>query len=158
MRLFFCTSLLLASTLAFPKHDPRDQPWNDTATTGPNAVTRIRLNPTAVRNLSDSDYVTWTIPNAAKADFKNSGNGSSLSFSLSTASGTLGGNSYKAVYTCVIASLGERVIAEGISTKTDAGDDVGGVAVTLTISGLSAGEHSILAWHNAWDKLKATAN
>lgn len=76
---------------------------------------------------------------------------------LSVPSGKLNGNTNKVVYTRIISSLGERVIAEGISTKNDNGDNVGGVAIRLSISGLPEGKHSLLTWHNAWDKLSAVA-
>ncbi|KAF2818474.1 family 1 polysaccharide lyase [Ophiobolus disseminans] len=156
MRLLFGVALLCASTSCAAKHTLRGQTGNETTSASPPNTVRIRLNPAGVRDYADSDYATWTVPNAAKADFKSSGN-TSLSFTLTAASGKLSGNSNKAVYTRVISSLGERIVGQGVSTKTDAGDDVGGVPLTLTISGLSAGQHTILAWHNAWDKLNGTA-
>lgn len=121
------------------------------------SATRIRLNPASVRDSGDDDFTTWTVPNAASASFESSNSGVNLSFSLSAATGKLNGNSYKVVYTRLISSLGERLVAEGISTQSASGDNVGGVAVKLSITGLSAGEHSLLAWHNAWDAQNATA-
>lgn len=130
---------------------------NETTSSLSNSTIRIRLNPAAVRNLDDNDFVTWTVPNTASADFR-ADNGTVLSFSLSAASGKLNGNYNKAVYTRMISSLGERVVAEGISTQTDNGDNVGGVPITLSISGLPTGGHTLLTWHNAWDKLNDTAS
>lgn len=117
---------------------------------------RIRLNPAKIRDLGDEDFITWTVPNAALSEFavKNT----SLNFKLSVSRGRLSGNYNKAVYTRMVSSLGERVIAEGVTTESDNGDNVGGIAITLVISGMSAGEHSLLTWHNAWDALKQTAS
>lgn len=150
---FLYTSLFLASVTASPQNNARDLSWNNTI---PTTSTRIRLNPATVRNSDDGDYVTWTVPEAARADFTQN-NGTSLSFSLTAVGGKLGGNYNKVVYTRMISSLGERVVAEGISTKSNASANAGGIPLTLTISGLPTGEHTILAWHNAWDKINATA-
>ena len=153
MKLSFLVNLLIAAASALPSNISKGQ--NDTT---PAADTiRVRLNPIAVRDPGETDYVTWTVPNAASTDLR-LGNNTDIAFTLSVASGKLNGNYNKIVYTRIISSLGERVIGEGISTQTDNGDNVGGVPVTLTISGLSAGEHSLLTWHNAWDQLSATAS
>lgn len=147
---------MLGSTTIATVYNARDLRSNITSTPS-SGITRVRLNPANVRDYSDSDYLTWTVPSAAKADFKSGGDNTSLSVSLSVSSGKLSGNSNKAVYTRIISSLGERVVGQGVSTKNDAGDDVSG-PLTLTISGLSAGQHTVLAWHNAWDKLDVTAS
>ncbi|KAF2680830.1 polysaccharide lyase family 1 protein [Lentithecium fluviatile CBS 122367] len=154
MKLLTFTRWLLASAVAAPVHVIRGQSKNETAPSAPFSNVRVRLNPASTRDLGDNDFVTWTVPNAASASFK--GNGS-ISYALAAASGKLNGNYNKVVYRRMIGSLGERVIAEGISTVTDAGDKAAGVAITLTISGLATGEHSLLTWHNAWDKINGTA-
>ncbi|KAF2024108.1 family 1 polysaccharide lyase [Setomelanomma holmii] len=156
MNLFVHFASLLASVTALLQNPSRDAPSNDSAPLASRSSIRVRLNPTSVRNTDDSDYLTWTVPNAARADFV-AGNGTGLTLTLAAASGKIGGNSNKAVYTRIVSSLGERVVGEGVSTKNDAGADVSGVALKLTISGLTTGEHTILAWHNAWDKINATA-
>ncbi|KAH7371130.1 family 1 polysaccharide lyase [Pyrenochaeta sp. MPI-SDFR-AT-0127] len=152
MKSFLVVSLLLATAAAFPQHIHRRQ--NETLPTL--STVRIRLNPAAVRDSGETDFTTWTVPNAASSTF-NGGNGTTVSYTLSVPSGKLNGNSNKVVYTRIISSLGERVIAEGLSTKNDNGDNVGGVPIKLSISGLSEGKHSLLTWHNAWDKLTAVA-
>ncbi|KAJ8105108.1 hypothetical protein OPT61_g10377 [Boeremia exigua] len=128
---------------------------NETAPAVPSSNIRVRLNPAKIRDTGDTDYVTWTVAEGASAQLKPNNTG--LSFTLSVASGKINGNWNKAVYSRIITSLGERVVGEGISTAAANGDNVG-AAIKLTISGLSAGEHSILTWHNAWDALKATAS
>ncbi|KAI8162604.1 putative pectate lyase C [Colletotrichum sp. SAR 10_70] len=118
------------------------------------APIRLRLNPANVRNLVDSDYITWTIPGASTANITVA-NITDADVSLTLAAGgtaELSGNYYKYQYTRFLSSLGERVVNEGISTSTK-----DGTALTLSIKGLPAGKHSLLTWHNAWDALNATA-
>ncbi|KAF1959116.1 family 1 polysaccharide lyase [Byssothecium circinans] len=152
MKILAWTGVLLATAAALPADVHQLTTRNLSA---PAPIDRVRLNPAKVRDTGENDFRTWTIPNAASALIKSNGTG--FTYTLSAASGKLNGNSYKTVYTRIIASLGERVVAEGISTETDSGDNAGGVAITLTISGLSAGNHTLLAWHNAWDALNRTA-
>lgn len=155
MKSLFWTSILLAAASALPNSLTSRQA-NDTAPAVPTANVRIRLNPAKVRDTGDTDYTTWTIAEGATSKFTTNSTG--LSFTLSAATGKLNGNWNKAVYSKIITSLGERVVGEGISTIADNGDNAGGVAIKLGIFGLPAGEHSILAWHNAWDALKAAAS
>ncbi|KAF2629128.1 polysaccharide lyase family 1 protein [Macroventuria anomochaeta] len=155
MKSFFWTSILLAAASALPTSLSGRQA-NETAPAVPTSNVRVRLNPAKIRDTGDTDYTTWTIAEGASSTLEPNNTG--LSFTLSAAIGKLNGNWNKAVYSRIITSLGERVVGEGISTVADNGDNVGGVAIKLSISGLPAGEHSILAWHNAWDALKATAS
>ncbi|UPX10283.1 uncharacterized protein EKO05_0000950 [Ascochyta rabiei] len=155
MKSILWTSIFLAAASALPTTLYGRQS-NETAPAVPDSITRIRLNPAKVRDSGDTDFTTWTVIEGPSSKFITNDTG--LSFALSASSGKLNGNWNKAVYTRIIASLGERVIGEGISTIADNGDNVGGVAIKLSISGLSAGEHSILAWHNAWDALKTAAS
>ncbi|KAF2636233.1 pectate lyase [Massarina eburnea CBS 473.64] len=155
MKLSAWASFILASATALPTEVHRLRTRNSSTIAEASTVDRVRLNPAKVRDSGDSDFITWTVPNAASASIKSNGTGAT--YNLSVASGKLNGNYYKSVYTRMIASLGERVVAEGISTETDSGDNAGGVAITLTISGLSEGDHTLLAWHNAWDALNSTA-
>lgn len=158
MKLFFLSSgLLLASATASRQNNVRDLSWNNTVPMLPSTSTRVRLHPASVRNLDDSDYLTWTVPEAARADFAPS-NGTSFSFSLAAVGGIIGGDYNKVAYTRIISSLGERVVAEGISTTSNTSANAGNISIALTISGLPTGYHTILAWHNAWDKINATAS
>ncbi|KAJ4989611.1 pectate lyase [Stagonosporopsis vannaccii] len=155
MKSFFWTSVLLAVATALPA-SLNGRQLNETAPAVPSSNVRVRLNPARVRDTGDSDFITWTVSEGASAQLKPINTG--LSFTLSAATGKLNGNWNKAVYSRIIASLGERVVGEGISTVADNGDNAGGVAIKLSISGLPAGEHSILTWHNAWDALKSAAS
>ena len=56
------------------------------------------------------------------------------------------------MFTTFLASLGERIVGEGISTDTTTGQPV-----TLKIQGLAPGNHTLLTFHNAWDKLDTAA-
>ncbi|KAF2849760.1 polysaccharide lyase family 1 protein [Plenodomus tracheiphilus IPT5] len=118
---------------------------------------RVRLNPVSVRDSLDDDFATWAVPNAASTTFESGNAGTNLTFKLAAASGKLNGNYNKVVYTRMITSLGERVVAEGISTQDTNGDNAGGIAIELSITGLQTGEHSILTWHNAWDQQNDTS-
>lgn len=155
MKPFLWPSILLAATASALPSTLLSRQSNATAPSLPNSNVRVRLNPSKVRDTGDTDYVTWTVAEGPSSSF--STNTTGLSFTLSAASGNLNGNWNKAVYSRIITSLGERVVGQGISTVTDGGDNAGGVALKLSISGLTAGEHSILAWHNAWDALKGGA-
>ena len=155
MKSFFWINLFLIAASALP-NGLDNLRLNDSTPAVPNPSVRVRLNPARVRDTGDTDYTTWTVSEGASSKYTTNDTG--LTFTLSAASGKLNGNWNKAVYTRIIASLGERVIGEGISTAADNGGNVGGVAIKLSISGLSAGKHSILAWHNAWDALKAAAS
>lgn len=154
MKSFFWSSVLLAVATALPA-SLNGRQLNETAPAIPSSNVRVRLNPARVRDTGDSDFVTWTVSEGVSTQLQ--ANNTGLSFTLSAASGKLNGNWNKAVYSRIIASLGERVVGEGISTIADNGDNAG-FAIKLSIAGLPAGEHSILAWHNAWDALKTVAS
>lgn len=130
-------------------------PAPPTATTGttapPPPASRIRvgLNPENVRPLEDSDFELWSVGSDA-APSKTFGN---VTFSLSIPTdATWRGGWYKFGYSKFLSSMGERLVNQGLSTEA------GGSAITLSITGLPAGPHSLLAWHNAWDKLAAAAS
>jgi hypothetical protein len=120
------------------------------APSAPSSRLKIRFNPSNIRYLEDTDYNVWTIDtNTATA----SGSWNGVDFTV-TAGGSSNfyGNYYKLIYTKFVSFLGERVIGEGITT-----DDELGLPLTLTIKGLSPGNHTLLAWHNCWDKLTSVA-
>jgi hypothetical protein len=75
----------------------------------------------------------------------------SYTFGLSAGNYELDGAYHKIIYTRMVASMGERLIAEGVTVDTTS------VApITLTIKGLPAGDHTLLSFHNSWDKLQAS--
>ncbi|CBX99296.1 similar to Pectin or pectate lyase-like protein; Polysaccharide lyase family 1 [Plenodomus lingam JN3] len=156
MGLFQLTFVLLLS-VASAASSTSLSPRIDSSEVGDHSAVRVRLLPASVRNSPDEDFATWTVPNAASTIFETGNLAANLTFELAAGGGKLSGNSNKIVYTRPIASLGERVVSAGISTQSDSGDNVGGVAITLRITGLESGQHSILTWHNAWDQQNETA-
>ncbi|KAH8886138.1 pectate lyase [Thozetella sp. PMI_491] len=120
-----------------------------TAPSPRSSLTKINLNPVNIRYLVDTDYQVWTIPAAksASSSFNN------VDFTLTAGGGsTLYGNYYKFAYTRFLSSLGERVVDEGITTQ-----DTAALPITLTLTGLSVGNHTLLAWHNCWDALTSVS-
>ncbi|KAF3913428.1 hypothetical protein ABW20_dc0110636 [Dactylellina cionopaga] len=95
------------------------------------------------------DFPLWTISGGTSASFTQDG----ITFKLTVPSSELRGSRYKLISTRPQSFLGERVIGEGIST-----DGTAAVPITLTLTGLSAGTHSLLSFHNGWDSLANSAN
>jgi hypothetical protein len=108
------------------------------------------LNPANIRLTDEPDFTAWTISDGTSSSITANG----VTFTLSAAAG-FKGSSYKLVLARMLASLGERVIAQGISTNPDSSASK---TISLTIKGLAAGTHSLLAWHNAWDSLSSAAS
>ncbi len=114
------------------------------------SLTKVNLNPSNVRYLEDPEYSVWTLP-AGEAWASAIFNG--VNFTLATGDdGGFEGTYYKIAYTRFVSSLGERVIDEGVTT-----DDQLALPMTLTLTGLSPGTHTLLAWHNCWDNLKTVS-
>ncbi|KAG7094600.1 hypothetical protein E1B28_005425 [Marasmius oreades] len=110
---------------------------------------QVSLNPSSVPFRPD-DWTTWTLTNG-QAEVSTTLSGVTLT--LSAAPGTtLKGAQYKVVHTKFTNFLGEHMVGQGVSTEATTG-----LALTLAIQGLSAGSHTLLSWHNAWDNLKAAA-
>ncbi|KAM0263682.1 hypothetical protein ACHAPA_008656 [Fusarium lateritium] len=108
------------------------------------APTRLNLHPTQIRkgNNTDNDHI-WVIEEANSANTTID----DVTFSLTAPKDvTLNGDWNKIVYAKFLATMGERLVGTGISSNEDTGGPI-----TLTIDGLSSGNHSLLAWHNAWD-------
>ncbi|KAM0284666.1 hypothetical protein ACHAQH_001819 [Verticillium albo-atrum] len=124
----------------------------DPAPKPPSSRLRVILNPARVRALDEPDFKLWTITGEPKTVSTTFGD---TSITVAAANSTMAGASYKWHYTRRVAPLGERVVAQGISTNQD---DSGNKPMSISITGLPAGEHSLLTWHNAWDSLKAVAS
>ena len=108
---------------------------------------RIRLYSANARNLSETDYDTWEVADGATSNAEIG----SLSLSLSASEGaTLTGGEYKEQARRFLSSLGERVVNQGVTTNED---DGAGASLTLSITGLEQGEHTLLTWHNTWDNV-----
>lgn len=111
---------------------------------------RVKLHPVQVRLLADTDHEVWTISDEATASFTTD-NG--IDLTLSAGNSTLQGDWYRLVYQTFVPKIGERMVGTGISTN----DETTGGPLTLTLAGLSEGEHSLLTWHNAWSNIQETA-
>ncbi|KAI9155674.1 putative pectate lyase [Paramyrothecium foliicola] len=125
-------------------------PTGSDAPKPPSSVTRLRVHPANIRMSEEPDFTPWTISDATSQTITTNG----LTLTLSAATG-FKGSSYKLVYARMVASLGERVVGLGVSTNPDS---TASKTITLTIKGLAAGAHSLLAWHNAWDNLSSAAS
>ncbi|KAL0069173.1 hypothetical protein AAF712_003861 [Marasmius tenuissimus] len=109
---------------------------------------QVLLNPTGVPLRSDNEWLAWTITNGqASASTTVSG----VKFTVTAGSGTtLKGGQYKVVRNNFNGFLGEHMVGQGMSTEVTTG-----TPLTLSIQGLSAGTHSLLSWHNAWDNINS---
>ncbi|KAH8801245.1 pectate lyase [Flagelloscypha sp. PMI_526] len=108
---------------------------------------RVRINPSTIPPKDEPDWSLWTIANGATTATTTI---SGITATLSAPSAFKGAY-YKIVHQRFEAPLGERLVAEGMSTE-----DTSGISLTLTLSGLSVGEHTLLSYHNAWDKITDT--
>ncbi|KAL4888897.1 pectate lyase [Aspergillus ambiguus] len=109
----------------------------------------VRLAPSSIRSMVEPDFETWTI----ESESQNANiTISDVKFTIGAPdNSSLEGSYYKYQYTRFVSSLGERVVNQGITTSSDNPGPI-----TLTIQGLSGGEHTLLTWHNAWDSLNST--
>ncbi|KAK1227714.1 hypothetical protein PQX77_009265 [Marasmius sp. AFHP31] len=109
---------------------------------------QVLLNPSGVPLRSDNEWIDWTITNGqASASTTISG----VKFTVTSGSGTtLKGGQYKVVRNNFNGFLGEHMVGQGMSTEVTTG-----TPLILSIQGLSAGTHSLLSWHNAWDNIKS---
>jgi hypothetical protein len=113
----------------------------------PDTRTLVKLHPAQVNSLEDPDYALWEIDSSdAISDF--SANGLDFSIKATSEGDKLVGDAFTSVYTKPFPDVGQRLIGSGITTESDGG------LVTLTISGLPAGEHWLSTWHNAWEDLE----
>ncbi|KAH8798707.1 pectate lyase [Flagelloscypha sp. PMI_526] len=108
---------------------------------------RVRFNPTVTQVKFEPDWANWTFVNGASS-YTTTMNGVTATVSSST---TFTGGYWAIVYRKFEAYLGERVAAEGISTG-----DKSGVPISLSLEGLSVGEHTLLSYHNSWDDIVET--
>ncbi|KAL2816671.1 pectin lyase fold/virulence factor [Aspergillus granulosus] len=114
------------------------------------AQIRVRFNPSNIRELVDSDFPALVVESEAQSS---SGGFSGVNFTVSAPEGSyLEGNYYKYQYTRMVSHLGERVVNTGITTSEDNPGPI-----TLSITGLGEGEHTLLTWHNLWDNSDSPA-
>jgi hypothetical protein len=116
------------------------------------AQLRVQLNPSNVRNLPEPDYQLWTV---TTEETTSNITIDDAAFTLSSPPDSyLDGDYYKYQYRTFIASLGERVVNQGVTTSSDSAPG----PITLTIRGLEEGEHTLLTWHNAWPDVEDIAS
>ncbi|KAL2783269.1 pectin lyase fold/virulence factor [Aspergillus keveii] len=115
------------------------------------AQIRVRFNPSNIRELVDSDFPALVVESEAQSS---SGGFGGANFTVSAPDGSyLEGNYYKYQYTRAVSHLGERVVNTGITTSEDNPGPI-----TLSITGLEEGEHTLLTWHNLWDNSDGPAD
>ncbi|KAJ4350448.1 uncharacterized protein N0V89_009069 [Didymosphaeria variabile] len=113
------------------------------------AATRMRVqfySPTA-RDLPDSDWSRWPVSAWGSTTINN------ITFELESST-TLKGGEYKQQYRRPLPSIGERLVNQGITTETGNGTNS---EITLTITGLPAGSHTLTTWHNTWEGIASPA-
>ncbi|KAL4868985.1 hypothetical protein BDV12DRAFT_208865 [Aspergillus spectabilis] len=107
------------------------------------AQLRVRLAPSSIRTLAEPDFETLVVESEAQSSSDTFDN---VSITVSAPEGSyLEGSYYKYQYTRFVSHLGERVANQGITTSVDNPGPI-----TLSITGLSEGEHTLLTWHNLW--------
>jgi hypothetical protein len=112
----------------------------------PETRTLVKLQPARVSALEDPDYNLWNIDDSdSVSEF--SANGLDFTIKATSEGDKLVGGAVASVYTKPFPDVGQRLIGSGITTESDGG------SITLTISGLPAGEHWLSSWHNAWEDL-----
>ncbi|KAI0593343.1 pectate lyase [Biscogniauxia sp. FL1348] len=136
----------LASRLSLSRDDNLD----GVKTAAPSNAWRVRLNPAGLRVVEDPDWPVWTV----ETDISSAStviNGVTLTLSVPS-DAVLDGSRYKLVQQAAVAGMGERMIGEGITANT-----TDGKAVTLTLTGLTQGTHTLLTYHNGWDNIASAA-
>jgi hypothetical protein len=111
---------------------------------------KVQLTPSNLTPLVAEGFQLWSVAQeAATSTAKFDG----VTLQLTGVSDTLNGGRNKIVSTLVINQLGQWLVGAGVSTSTQNGRK----AIQLTVTGLSAGTHSLLVYHNAWDNLSAVS-
>lgn len=106
---------------------------------------RVQFYSPAARDLPDSDWSRWSVSAWGSTTINN------ITFAL-TSGGALKGGEYKQQYRRPLPSIGERIVNQGITTETSNNG-----SITLTITGLPAGEHTLTTWHNTWEGVASPA-
>ena len=115
----------------------------------PETRTLVKLHPAQVAALEDPDYQLWKV-NSDSGVKTFSANGLDFTIKATAQGDSLVGGANTPVYTTPFPDVGQRLIGSGITTESDGG------SITLTISGLPAGEHWLSTWHNAWEEFDQT--
>ncbi|KAL1610187.1 hypothetical protein SLS60_001852 [Paraconiothyrium brasiliense] len=102
---------------------------------------RVQFYSPTARDLPDSDWSRWSVSAWGSTTINN------ITFELES-SGTLKGGEYKQQYRRPLPSIGERIVNQGITTETSTNGEI-----TLTVTGLPAGDHTLTTWHNTWESI-----
>lgn len=144
MKGFLSTTLAVAFGAVWGSAAPTKR---QDAPSDPETRTRVKLHPSQIRLLADSDWNQWSFEgDISSATYS----ANDLDFTLASVDGStqLEGDWHKIVYRNFVPMLGQRLIGTAMSTN----EDSEGGTLTLTIEGLPEGEHSLLTWHNSWAK------
>lgn len=109
---------------------------------------KVRVMPAVLNGWRDEDWTLWGVPEANTSSTTVDG----VTVSLAAGSGKLAGNQYKVMQYTFLPTLGQRMLGAGTTTESTEG-----VTLTLTLQGLSAGNHSLLVYHNTWENLASVA-
>jgi hypothetical protein len=112
---------------------------------------KIQIVPDSAVERRVDGYEYWKVPNGGSSASATFG---SVNVQISAVGDTLNGNRYKVLQQAATTFLGEWLIGEGMSTQSTTGN----IPLQVTVSGLSAGAHTLLVYHNGWDNLNAVSN
>ncbi|KAK7049296.1 hypothetical protein VNI00_005897 [Paramarasmius palmivorus] len=112
---------------------------------------RVQIVPDSSVDRFVEGYEIWRISNGEASASTTFGN---VSITLEAVGDTLEGNRYKVLQQAATTYLGEWLIGEGMSTENHEGN----IPLKLTVSGLTEGSHTLLAYHNGWDSLDSVSD
>lgn len=101
---------------------------------------------------TENNYISWAVPRGA-SDTKELDNGMTITITAGGAAADVGSNWNKAdVETNGLRIIGEEVLATNIVDGNLTQITEGSTSLILTITGMTAGEHTLKAYHNNSDK------
>ncbi|KAI3611463.1 pectate lyase [Moniliophthora roreri] len=131
MHLLFLTSLLWAASVTL--------------------ALKVQIVPDGAVERPVDGYEYWHIPNGGSSASATFG---SVTVQVSAVDDTLKGGRYKVNQQAATTFLGEWLVGEGMSTDSTTGNK----PLQVTVTGLNAGSHTLLAFHNGWDNLSGVSN
>lgn len=117
----------------------------DPAPSPPDTNVRYRFIAPSVRPMNEyeTDYKSWIFQEGDSSSIS----ADDVEYTI-TGEG-LEGSWHRIVYSRWVPHQGERLSAAGLTSSSG--------PITLSITGLPVGEHTLKAWHNSWEDLDATA-
>ena len=101
--------------------------------------------------VTEPNYIPWPVPRAT-SDTKTLDNGMTLTVTGGEAASAVGSNWNKQTVQSGMKLVGDGVLACNIVDGNLVKLSEGATSIILTIEGMTAGEHSLLAYHNNTDK------